>query len=280
MIELQKVLDWFDGKLDEIDKAIVAEPEIGLGPLHTTFDGRGNAYTTLFLDSQVVKWNIETAIKKHAGDKALNPVVDRLDVMYQPGHINATQAETIEADGIWMAVGNKFSKDRFLPVGPMHPENDQLVDITGDKMILAHDNAVRPEPHDFVIFKRDWLHTKQVYSLDDFPQGVREPKETGVTREGKKVTVRMASIAPTYYPIEFNVKVGDEVTLILTNLDKVEDLTHGFALPEYNVQFLVNPLETKSVTFKIDKPGVFWFYCTNFCHALHLEMRGRMIVEA
>ena len=90
----------------------------------------------------------------------------------------------------------------------------------------------------------------------------------------------MASIAPTYYPVEFNVKVGDEVTLILTNLDKVEDLTHGFALPEYNVQFLVNPLETKSVTFKIDKPGVFWFYCTNFCHALHLEMRGRMIVEA
>ena len=78
----------------------------------------------------------------------------------------------------------------------------------------------------------------------------------------------------------WQVKVGDEVTLILTNLDKVEDLTHGFALPEYNVQFLVNPLETKSVTFKIDKPGVFWFYCTNFCHALHLEMRGRMIVEA
>ena len=280
VIELQKVLDWFDGKLDDIEKAIVAEPEIGLGPLHTTFDGRGNAYTTLFLDSQVVKWNIDTAIKKHAGDKALNPVVDRLDVMYQPGHINATQAETIEADGVWMAVGNKFSKDRFLPVGPMHPENDQLVDITGDKMILAHDNAVRPEPHDFVIFKRDWIHTKQVYALDDSPIAVKEPKATGVTREGKKVTVRMASIAPTYYPIEFNVKVGDEVTLILTNLDKVEDLTHGFALPEYNVQFLVNPLETKSVTFKIDKPGVFWFYCTNFCHALHLEMRGRMIVEA
>ena len=280
VIELQKVLDWFDGKLDDIEKAIVAEPEIGLGPLHTTFDGRGNAYTTLFLDSQVVKWNIDTAIKKHAGDKALNPVVDRLDVMYQPGHINATQAETIEADGVWMAVGNKFSKDRFLPVGPMHPENDQLVDITGDKMILAHDNAVRPEPHDFVIFKRDWIHTKQVYALDDSPIAVKDPKSTGVTREGKKVTVRMASIAPTYYPIEFNVKVGDEVTLILTNLDKVEDLTHGFALPEYNVQFLVNPLETKSVTFKIDKPGVFWFYCTNFCHALHLEMRGRMIVEA
>ncbi len=279
VIELQKVLDWFDGKLDNPDKAIVAEPEVGLGPLHTTWDGRGNAYTTLFLDSQVVKWNIDAAIKKYAGDKTVNPVVDRLDVTYQPGHINATHAETKEADGVWMAVGNKFSKDRFLPVGPMHPENDQLVDITGEKMILAHDNAVRPEPHDFILFKRDWLHTKQVYNLADFPNGVKEPKETGLKREGKKVTVHMASIAPTYYPIEFNVKVGDELTIFLTNLDKVEDLTHGFAIPEYNVQFLVNPGETKSVTFKVDKPGVFWYYCTNFCHALHLEMRGRMLVE-
>ena len=280
VIELQKVLDWFDGKLDDPDKAIVAEPEVGLGPLHTTFDGRGNAYTTLFLDSQVCKWNIEAAIKKHAGDKALNPIVHKLDVMYQPGHINATHAETTAADGVWMAVGNKFSKDRFLPVGPLHPENDQLVDITGEQMILAHDNAVRPEPHDFVIFKREWLHTKQVYELESHPEALLDATKAGVTRNGRKVTVRMASIAPTYMPIEFTVKVGDEVTLYLTNHDKVEDLTHGFALPEYNVQFLVNPLETKSVTFKIDKPGVFWYYCTNFCHALHLEMRGRMIVEA
>ncbi len=280
VIELQKVLDWFDGKLDDPDKSIVAEPEVGLGPLHTTFDGRGNAYTTLFLDSQVCKWNVEAAIKKHAGDKTINPIVHKLDVMYQPGHISGTHAETTAADGVWMAVGNKFSKDRFLPVGPMHPENDQLVDITGEQMILAHDNAVRPEPHDFIIFKREWIHTKQVYELNEHPEALLDATKAGVTRAGKKVTVRMASIAPTYMPIEFTVKVGDEVTLYLTNHDKVEDLTHGFALPEYNVQFVVNPLETKSVTFKVDKPGVFWFYCTNFCHALHLEMRGRMIVEA
>ena len=280
VIELSKVLAWFDGTLDDPDKAIVAEPEVGLGPLHTTFDGRGNAYTTLFLDSQVCKWNIEAAIKKHAGDKAINPIIHTLDVMYQPGHISASHGETAAADGVWMAVGNKFSKDRFLPVGPMHPENDQLVDITGEKMVLAHDNAVRPEPHDFIIFKRDWLHTKQVYELESHPQALLDATKAGVKREGRKVTVRMASIAPTYMPIEFTVKVGDEVTLYLTNHDKVEDLTHGFAMPEYNIQFLVNPLETKSVTFKIDKPGVFWYYCTNFCHALHLEMRGRMIVEA
>ncbi|MDO4635942.1 MAG: TAT-dependent nitrous-oxide reductase [Lautropia sp.] len=279
VIELQKVLDWFDGKLDDPDKAIIAEPEVGLGPLHTTFDGRGNAYTTLFLDSQVCKWNIDKAIRKYAGDKSLNPIIHKLDVMYQPGHINASCAETKAADGIWMAVGNKFSKDRFLPVGPLHPENDQLVDITGEQMVLAHDNAVRPEPHDFVIIPRDWLQTKQVYDMKDFPMATKDASESGIKREGNKVTIKMVSFAPSYEPSELNLKVGDEVTLYLTNIDKVEDLTHGFAIPEYNIQFIVNPQETRSVTFKVDRPGLFWFYCTNFCHALHLEMRGRMMVE-
>ncbi|WP_440110458.1 TAT-dependent nitrous-oxide reductase [Acidovorax sp. BL-A-41-H1] len=279
VIELAKVLDWFDGKLEKLDAAIVAEVELGLGPLHTAFDGRGNAYTTLFLDSQVVKWNVEAAIKFHAGDKAAKYVVDRIDVHYQPGHINASQSETKAADGKYLAVGCKFSKDRFLPVGPLHPENEQLIDISGEKMVLMADHPVRGEPHDFIIFKRDLVRPKQVYTLDESPIAVKDPKESGVFRNGKKVTVKITSQAPAFSLREFKLKKGDEVTLILTNLDKIEDLTHGFAIPNYNVNFIVNPLETKSVSFIADKPGVFWCYCTHFCHALHLEMRTRMIVE-
>ena len=280
VIELAKVLDYFDGKLEKLDSAIVAEVELGLGPLHTAFDGRGNAYTTLFLDSQVVKWNVEAAIKFHAGDKTAKYVVDRLDVQYQPGHLNASHSETKAADGKILAVGCKFSKDRFLPVGPLHAENEQLIDISGEKMVLLADHPVRGEPHDFIIFKRDLLKPKQVYDLDESPLAIKDPKESGVTRNGKKVTVKITSQAPAFSLREFKVKKGDEVTLILTNLDKIEDLTHGFAIPNYNVNFIVNPLETKSVTFIADQPGVFWCYCTHFCHALHLEMRTRMIVEA
>lgn len=279
LIAHEKVLQWFEGELKDEREAVVAEPELGLGPLHTAFDGRGNAYTTLFLDSQIVKWNVENAIKFFQGDKSVEVVVDRLDVHYQPGHGFTSMGETREADGKYMISDNKFSKDRFLPVGPLHPETSQLIDISGDKMKLVHDNPVTSEPHDSIIIRRDIIKPKQVYTLDQFPLALKSPKDSGIFREGKKVTIKIASQAPAFSLREFRVKKGDEVTIILTNLDKIEDLTHGFAIQRYNINFIVNPQETRSVTFKADKPGVYWCYCTHFCHALHMEMRSRFIVE-
>ncbi|OZA28526.1 MAG: nitrous-oxide reductase [Hydrogenophilales bacterium 17-64-11] len=280
VIEHELVLKWFDGGLANPRDAVVGEPEIGLGPLHTGFDNKGNAYTTLFLDSQIVKWNVEAAIKSYKGDKSAKPVVDRLDVHYQPGHGFTSMGETKEADGRFFLSDNKFSKDRFLPVGPLHPETAQLIDISGDKMKLVHDHSVLSEPHDSIIVRRDIIKTRQIYNLDEFPLAVKDAKESGVFRNGKKVTVKLTSQAPSFSLREFKLKKGDLVTLILTNLDKVEDLTHGFAIPKYDINFIVSPQETKSVTFVADKPGVYWCYCTHFCHALHLEMRSRMIVEA
>ena len=280
LIEHALVLKWFDGELKEARETVVAEPEIGLGPLHTGFDGRGNAYTTLFLDSQIVKWNVEAAIKSFKGDKTAQPVVDRLDVMYQPGHGFTSMGETKDADGKYFLSDNKFSKDRFLPVGPLHPETGQLIDISGDKMVLVHDHSLYSEPHDSIIIPRNLIRTRQVYDLDEFPLATKDAKDCRVERKGKKVTVFLTSQAPAYGLREWRVKRGDEVTIILTNLDKVEDLTHGFAIPKYDINFIVNPQQTQSVTFIADKPGVYWCYCTSFCHALHLEMRSRMLVEA
>jgi nitrous-oxide reductase len=188
--------------------------------------------------------------------------------------------ETKEADGKFFNSGNKFSKDRFLPVGPLHPETEQLIDIRGEKMKLIHDHTAYSEPHDAIIVRRDIIRTKQIYDMDDFPYAVKNFSDSRVERKGNKVTVHLASVAPTFSMSEFAVKMGDEVTIILTNHDKVEDVTHGFGIQKYNINFIVNPQQTASVTFKADKPGVHWYYCTHFCHALHLEMRGRMIVEA
>jgi nitrous-oxide reductase len=279
VIELALVQKWFKGELKTERETVVAEPEIGLGPLHTGFDGKGNAFTTLFLDSQIVKWNVEKAIAQFKGDKSVKPVLDRVDVHYQPGHGYASMGETKEADGKYFNSGNKFSKDRFLPVGPLHSETEQLIDITGDKMRVVSDHTAYPEPHDAIIVRRDVVKTRQVYNMADFPNAVK-PENAGIERKGNKVHVRLMSQAPAFSMPIIKVKKGDEVTITLTNHDKVEDLTHGCGIPNYDINFIVNPQETKSVTFKADKPGAYWMYCTHFCHALHLEMRSRFLVEA
>jgi nitrous-oxide reductase len=279
VIELALVHKWFAGELKDPRDAVVAQPEIGLGPLHTAFDGKGNAYTSLFLDSQVVKWSVDAAIKQFKGDKNAKVILDKIDVNFQPGHGYSSMGETKEADGKYFNSGNKFSKDRFLPVGPLHPETEQLINISGEKMQTIAEHTAYPEPHDGIIVRRDVVKTRQVYNIDDFQNAVK-PENAGIERKGNKVHVRLMSQAPAYSMPIIKVKKGDEVTITLTNHDKIEDLTHGCAIPTYNICFIVNPQETKSVTFKADHAGAFWMYCSHFCHALHLEMRSRFIVEA
>jgi nitrous-oxide reductase len=282
LVDLEKVADAFAGRIQPRD-CVVAEPEVGLGPLHTAFDNKGNAYTSIFIDSVTTKWNIAKALKGE------NPVVQKLDVHYQPGHINASMSETKEADGKWVVSLNKFSKDRFLPVGAFRGENEQLIDISGAEMRLEHETPTHPEPHDALMVRRDLIRPKKVWERDDprfeferklaAKHGVQLESAAKVVRDGKTVYVFMAGVAPAFSLNEFRVKSGDKVTVVLTNNDRVEDLSHGFTLSHHDVSFGVSPQETASATFTAGKPGVYWYYCPWFCHALHLEMRGRMIVS-
>ena len=289
VVDITKLDAMFAGKIKPRD-CVVAEPEVGLGPLHTAFDGRGNAYTSIFIDSVITKWNIAKAIEAF-DDESVDPIIQKLDVHYQVGHTNASMSETKEADGNWLIALCKFSKDRFLSTGPLHPENDQLIDISGEKMKLVHDGPAFPEPHDCVIVRRDMFHPEEVTPREgprfDFYEkmakedGITLLKDSKVIRKGKgKVRVYMTSAAPVYALGEFRVKAGDEVQVIQTNLDGIEDLSHGFCMSNHDVNMVVNPRDTRSITFTAGSPGVYWYYCPWFCHALHLEMRGRMIVEA
>jgi nitrous-oxide reductase len=189
---------------------------------------------------------------------------------------------TTDPDGEWLVSLNKLSKDRFLNVGPIHPDNDQLIHIgEGEKeMEVVADHPAYPEPHDCVFAHKDKISPQRVYDKADVEGEFVTESDSGVERTGEEsVNVKLSAKRSEYGLADFTVKEGDEVTMTVTNIEGVADIVHGVAVPEHDVHVAVAPQDTREATFTVDEPGVYWIYCTYFCSALHLEMRSRMLVE-
>ena len=258
-----------------------AEIPVGLGPLHTQFDGKGYAYTSLFVESAVAKWKLPPY---EEGADMNQYVVDKIPVAYNIGHLVTAEGDSMSPDGNYLVALNKLSKGRHLSVGPSIPESAQLIDISGDKMKLIYDAFTEPEPHYAVIIKADKLDPVEVYKKDDpywhkSPDAIWSVEEARIERRGKTVEVWMMSVRSFFAPDVIRVNKGDEVIIHVTNIEQTRDELHGFAINEYNINLVIDPGETKTVTFTAAKDGVFAFYCTNFCSALHQEMQGYFLVK-
>ncbi len=247
-----------------------AEVPVGLGPLHTQFGGDGYAYTSLFVDSAVAKWKLGTW-----------EVVDKIPVSYSIGHLTVAGGDSAHPYGKYLVALNKLSHGRHLSVGPSQPESSQLIDITGEKMKLLYDAFTEPEPHYAQIIKADKVHPIEVYPKEEnhHPLAVWDVKEAGPKRQGDKVVVKTVVVRSTITPTSVEVNQGDTVTFAITNIEQTTDEIHGFGLLGYNKNLVIDPGETKTVTIKADKAGVYPYYCTNFCSALHQEMQGYLIVK-
>ena len=246
----------------------------GLGPLHTEFDGKGNAYTSMFVSSEVVKWDIKTL-----------KVLDRQPTFYSTGHLMVAGGDTSKPFGKYLVAYNKITKDRFLPTGPELTQSAQLFDISGDKMKLLLDFPTFGEPH-YAQAAPAELFTKNQLKFYDIaknkhPYVTKGEADSKVVRQGNKVHVYMTSIRSHFAPDNIEgVRVGDEVYFHVTNLEQDWDVPHGFAIKgNQNAELLIMPGETCTLKWVPKKPGMYPMYCTDFCSALHQEMQGYVRVS-
>lgn len=253
-----------------------------LGPLHTEFDGRGFAYTSCFVSSEVVKWTLPN------NEKKLEPfkVVDRVPAYYSVGHIMIPGGDSKKPWGKYLIIMNKITKDRALPVGPELPQNAQLVDISGDKMVILSEFPTLGEPHYAQGILSEILMKNQVkiYPLgeNEHPYAVKSEKDARVIRTGPyRVDVYMTTIRSHFTPDNIEgIQVGDTVYFHVTNLEQDWDIPHGFSIyGAENAELLIMPGETKTLKWLAKKEGVYPFYCTDFCSALHQEMQGYLRVS-
>ncbi len=258
------------------EDSIRGQIEIGLGPLHTQFDDKGNAYTSVFIESTVAKWSVKDL-----------KLIGKQKVHYNVGHIVAAEGDTVSPDGGYLIAMNKWAIDRFAKVGPLLPQNFQLIGIDSEPMQLLYDMPLPlGEPHYAQMIKADKLDPINIYKpagmdvvTDEKSKFAVKAKEERIERKPDGVHVYMTAVRSHFTPDIVRVKKGDTVHLHITNVEQAHDATHGFTIGSYNVHSSLEPGKHVDLTFVADREGTFPFYCTEFCSALHLEMAGYLLVE-
>ena len=205
---------------------IEAQVELGLGPLHTQFDDKGYAYTTLFLDSAVARWKLGgegvdggwTLDREDPG-----PLQHRPHPRGRGRHGHARRQVPGRAEQV---------VDRPLPrrSARCYPQNFQLdrhhrrehaaalrhADRHRRAALRADDQGRQAQAMGRPIRRSGWdpHHSRRTIAT------AAEPGKEGVDRRnGNKVTIYMTVVRSHFTPDHIEVEEGDEVTWHITNIE-------------------------------------------------------------
>ncbi|OQX76455.1 MAG: hypothetical protein B6D61_08765 [Bacteroidetes bacterium 4484_249] len=250
---------------------------LGNGVVDLTFDYRKNiAYSSVYDEKKIVRWNY-TDLKKE-GEIALT---------FKPGQLMIPQGLSVEPHSNYLVATDKEGLyDNYPNVGPVRPSFQHLIDISSDDMkdiytmslpqaniygsVAVLRTTIKP------IIRYETGTNTRTGEISRYKTVAGQEK---IEREGNRVHIFGTMIRSHITPEIVEVNEGDVVTFHLTNLERAEDETHGFTVDTYGKHGSFEPGKTASLTFTADRSGVFPYYCTEFCSALHLEMEGILLVK-
>ena len=96
-----------------------------------------------------------------------------------------------------------------------------------------------------------------------------------ITASQEPAIIQVVCHKSYYAPDTIHLKRGEPVRLLL----KSEDVTHGFAIDEFDIAREVPAGPPTVIEFTPHRTGMFSFYCVVRCGKNHLKMRGTLIVE-
>ena len=263
----------------DIDAGSIQKVSVDAGKdlIDVAFDHRKNtAFVSSHGDKKIIRFNYESG-KKEA----------ELTLTFSPSFLMIPQGLSASPHSNYLTVVDKEGLyDNFPNVGPVRPSFQHLIDISSDDMSDIYTMSL-PQAN---MYGSVGVLRTTIKPIIRYPLGTNT--RTGETsryktvagqekieREGNRVHVFGTLIRSHITPEIVTVNEGDVVTFHLTNLERAEDETHGFTVDTYGVHGSFEPGKTASVTFTANRPGIFPYYCTEFCSALHLEMEGILLIR-